>query len=262
MHQLKIRLTALIYVFIVLLLVIVAVVLYLIFFINGSATASVGNNWFSIKQASPLITNGKLWVNFAGIEGCEYCAIERFALFYALSNFGNWTYYGKTTSLNTLPGDNSSNLPAENALFFKAYEGDWTINFLNPHLVYASKYVNFTSEELFNDQSPKPGPLQTFTPLENSYALKYDANGAVPFTIIGGNFFEIGAGTSLAPSGTPLIIALNGTGYLPVYIINQFNTTGSAINKGITEEANYITAMICKDINNAAPVCSSSLPKV
>ncbi len=263
MESVKFKLKTLIYMFIALAAVIIIVVLYLVIFVNGSATTSVGNNWFSIDHVSPIITNGKLWVNFAGIEGCEYCAVERFAMLDALSNFGNWTYYGGKVTLNTLPTNNMSSTPQTNALFFYAYEGDWTVNFLNPHLVYTSKYVNFTSEELYNDEYPNPSPLQTFTPLENKYVSKYDSGGAVPFSLIGGNFFEVGAGSSLAPNGYPLIFASNGTGYLPNYIITQFNITGSVINKGITEEANYITAIICKDIDNAAPVClSTSLPTV
>ena len=262
MDSLKFKLKTVIYLFVALLAVIIVVVLYLFFFVNGSATKNVGNNWFSINGASPIINNGKLWVNFAGIEGCEYCAIERYALFDALSKFGNWSYYGNVVTLDILPVTNYSELPQTNALFYHTYEGDWTLNFLNPHLVYTSKYINFTSEELYNDQYPNPSPLQAFTPLENNYATKYDANGAVPFSVIGGNFFEVGAGSSLVNNGVPIIFASNGTGYMPSYVINQFNITGSAINKGITEEANYITAMICKDINNAAPVCSSSLPAV
>lgn len=262
MDSLKFKLKTIIYMFVALLAVIIVIVLYLLFFVNGSATKSIGNNWFSINGASPIINNGKLWVNFAGIEGCEYCAIERYALFDALSNFGNWSYYGKEVTINTMPVTNYSQLPETDAFFYHAYEGDWTLNFLNPHLVYTSNYVNFTSEELYNDQYPDPSPLQAFTPLEDKYATKYDPQGAVPFSLIGGTFFEVGAGSSLVSNGVPIIFASNGTGYMPSYIITQFNTTGSTINKGITEEADYITAMICKDINNAAPVCSSSLPSV
>jgi hypothetical protein len=263
MDPIKLKLKTMILMFAVLIIVVVAAVLYIVFFINGSATHSVGNNWFSINGASPITTNGKLWVNFIGIEGCQYCAIERYALFDALSNFGNWTYYGKKVELNTLPVSNKSTTPQTNTLFYHAYEGDWTLNFLNPHLKYTSNYVNFTSEELYNDQYPNPSPLQTLTPLENKYISKYDSGGAVPFSLIGGTFFEIGAGNSLAPGGTPIIFAPNGTGYMPEYIISEFNTTGSNINQGITKEAGYITAMICRDINNAAAICSSkSLPTV
>jgi len=262
MDSLKFKLKTIIYMFAALLVVIIVVVLYLVFFVNGSATKSVGNNWFSINGASPIINNGRLWVNFAGIEGCKYCAVERFAFFDALSNFGNWSYYGKVVTLNDLPVTNYSQLPQTDALFYHAYEGDWTLNFLNPHLVYTSKYVNFTSEELYDDNYPNPSPLQVFTPLEENYANKYDPQGAVPFSLIGGNFFEVGAGSSLVSNGVPILFASNGTGYMPSYIINQFNISGSTINKGITEEADYITAMICKDIGNAAPVCSSSLPSV
>lgn len=259
----KVKLRDIIIMIVVIVVFISAVFVYLLVFVNGSGATAVGNNWYSIKGASPIITNGKLWVNFAGIEGCEYCAVERLALFDALSNFGNWTYYGKAVKLNTLPVNNYSSVPQENALFYQAYERDWTLNFLNPNLKYSSKYINFTSEELLNDQYPHPTPLQILTPFENKYASKYDSGGAVPFSLIGGNFFEVGAGRSLAPSGTPIIFYGNGTGYMPSVIIQQFNTSGSTIEKGITTEADYITAIICSDIKNSAPVCSSpSLPDI
>ena len=121
--------------------------------------------------------------------------------------------------------------------------------------------MDFASAETLNNADEA---LQGLSAIQSSYINKYDAGGSVPFTVIGGNFYEVGLADSLASTGTPIICFQNvtgcttSTGYMPNYIISQFNLTGSAINSGITEEADYISALICFDINNAAPVCSSS----
>ena len=205
----------------------------------------------------PFTAGGQLYVSFIGIEGCQFCAAERYALFDALSNFGNWTYYGRVLSISTLPVENLTTgpEPAADALFYKAEEGDWTLNLLATRLSYTSNYVDFASAETLNNANEA---LQSLSAIQSSYINKYDAGGSVPFTVIGGNFYEVGVADSLAPAGVPIIFESNGTGYMPEAIISQFNLTGSAINSGITEEADYISALICFDINNAAPVCSSS----
>ena len=255
--RLRFKVRNILYLIIIMVVVIAGVVAYLLFFVNGFATAAVGNGWYSIRGASAVFSSGKLDMNFVGIESCEFCAAERYAIFDALSNFGNWSYYGGQVTLSSLLVGNYSSNPEPDALFYLASKGDWTLNFLNPHLVYSSNYVNFSGVEASNNQGE---PLQSITSYENKYLSKYDPGGGVPFTLIGGNFFEIGAGESLInpSSGRPIIFnSSTNQGFMPQYIISQYNTSGSTINKGITQESNYISAMICKDIGNTAPACSN-----
>ena len=254
--KIKLKVKHLLYFIFILVGVIVVIIAYLLIFVNGSVTSPVGNGWYSIKGASAVFSSTKLTLNFIGIETCQFCAAERFAIFEALSNFGSWSYYGSPLNMSTMPVDNYSSNPEPDALFYHAEEGDWTLNFLNPHLVYTSNYVNFTSVEVSNNAGE---PLQSVNSYENDYLSRYDPGGAVPFTIIGGNFFEVGAGESLINSATgrPILFNSSGVGFSPSYILNQFNTPGSVINKGITKEADYISALICKDISNASAVCSN-----
>ncbi len=259
----KLKLMHLIYATVIMVVVIIVVVLIVTLYSSPVQSSSVGNGWHQVVGLQPFTVGNQLYVTFVGIEYCQFCAAERYALFDALSNFGNWTYYGKIISLSTLPVENltTGSEPASDAIFYKAGEGDWTLNFLATHLSYTSNYIDFSSAETLNNQQ---STLQTLTAIQSSYLNKYDSGGSVPFTVIGGNFYEVGVGTSLAPDGTPIICFQNvtgcttSTGYKPDYIISQFNLTGSQINTGITEEADYISALICHDINNAAPVCSSS----
>ncbi len=257
----KVKVRHLLYLTILMIALLAGVISYITLFVNHSGTIPAGNNWNYIRGASPSITNNEVPVTFIGIESCQFCAAERFALFDALSRFGNWTYYSNPVNLGDLPTGNYTTNPSPNALFYRAAEGDWTLNFLNPHLVYSSNYVNFTSVEVYNNGGQ---PLQTPTQAQNSFMSRYDPSGAVPFTYINNNFFEVGAGSSLVSSSG--VILFNFTGYAgsgtppaypPSYIISQFNINGSVINKGITTEANYITAWICSGLKNKPNVCSS-----
>ncbi|MCL4399314.1 DUF929 domain-containing protein [Candidatus Parvarchaeota archaeon] len=251
--QSGIKIKKLLYLFLVLVVVIAVIIIYLFFFVNGNSTVRVGNGWNEVKGAAPYTVNGKVSFNFIGIEACEYCAAERYAVLYALSNFGNWTYYGKAINLSNAPVSNLTANPEPFSLFYHAAEGDWTFNFLNPHLSYQSDYVNFTESELLNNADQQ---LELPTRLDTEFLNRYDPSGSVPFTVIGGNFFEVGAGSSLLSNGHPIIFYSNGTGMLPEKIISAFNQSGSLINQGISKEADYISALICKDINNVAPACS------
>ena len=243
---------------VVVLIIAVSSVLAFLYLTSSSSNkyVSIGNGWNYVKSNAPTMDNNLLQVDFVGIVGCQFCAIERYALFYALSNFGNWTYYGVPVTLNSLPALNItySDEPQNDALFYKTSEGDWTINFMNPNLRYSSNKIDFITRETANNQGQ---PLQQMTPYESQYLNNYDPLGYVPFTIIGGNFFEIGAGISLIKGGAPIIFAQNGSGIYPKQILTAFNLSGSEINTGITTEADYISAAICHDINDSAPICSA-----
>lgn len=238
--------------------IIIASLIIIIFFLTNQQKAytSVGNGWSYINGYGVTLTGGKLQVDFLGIESCEFCAVERFAFLEALSNFGNWTYYNKTVTMSDLPSNNLtfSSEPQNDALFYKAYEGDWTINFLSSHLSYQSSLIDFITRESANNAGLA---LQQITPYEQNYLTRSDPTGSVPFSIIGGNFFEIGAGTSLVATYGPILFWQNGSGLLPSSIVNEYNQQGSEINIGINTEADYITALICYDINNSAPICTS-----
>ncbi len=245
------KLIQMIYVIIVLVAVIVAVFMIMSALSGNSKITQVGNGWNAVTASQPFTVGNSLYVTFIGIEGCKFCAAERYAVFAALGNFGNWTFNGKPVTLSTLNISNLSSEPQPYTLFYQANEGGWTINFLAKNLVYSSKLVAFSSVETLNNYN---NPLQTPNAIQTAYINKYDAVGSVPFTVIGGNFFEIGAGSSLVPGGIP--ITLSNGGMTPTEMISGYNTNGSAVNLAITTEANYITAIICHDISNSAATCS------
>ncbi len=245
------KLTYLIYIAVVLAAVIVAIFVMTAILSKTSGTVPIGNGWNEVTANKPFTVGNSLYVTFVGIEGCKFCAAERYALFSALSNFGNWTFNGKTITLSTLNTSNLSAEPQPYTLFYQAAEGGWTINFLARNLGYTSKYIDFSSVEVLNNYNAQ---LQTPNAIQTGYLNKYDPEGSVPFTVIGGNFFEVGAGNSMVPGGIP--ITLIDGGLAPDAFISEYNSSGSAVNSAITTESNYMTAMICHDISNAAHVCS------
>ncbi|MCL5101637.1 MAG: DUF929 domain-containing protein [Candidatus Parvarchaeota archaeon] len=255
----SLKLIHLVYAVVAMVVVIVAAFLATAYLFNAPVTSAIGNGWKQVAGVSAYTVGGRLYVSFIGIEGCQFCAAERYALFAALSNFGNWTYYGSAVTLSALPTGNLTTNPEPYSLFYKASEGDWTLNFLSPHLSYTSNYIDFVSTETLDNNG---NPLQNPTAIQNGYLSKYDSGGSVPFTVVGGNFYEIGAGESLVPNGIPVLFNPNGVGYMPSYIISNFNTSGSQMNSSITTESNYISAIICFDISNAAPACSTSAIKL
>lgn len=250
----RFKLIHLTYMVIAMVLIITVAFLITAYFSSPQLTSSVGNGWRQVANVQTYTVGGKLYLSFIGIEGCQFCAAERFALFDALSNFGNWTYYGKPVTLGTLSTSNSTINPQPYSIFYKASEGDWTLNFLSSNLRYVSNYVDFVNTDTLDNSG---NPLQSLDAIQNGYLSKYDSGGSVPFTVIGGNFYEIGAGDSLVPNGVPIIFRDNGTGYPPSYIIGSFNITGSALNIAITTESNYISAIICFDIGNVASICNN-----
>ena len=234
---------------------VIAVVFIIMYLIpSGSNVVAVGNGWEQVTANKPFTVGNSLYVTFIGIEGCKYCAAERYALFDALSNFGNWTYSGKIVTLGELNYSNYSANPGPNTLFYQANEGGWTINLLDKNLAYSSNYISFSSAETLDNAN---NPLQTLNAIQTSYIQKYDPSDSVPFTVIGGNFFEIGAGGSMAPNGVPITLSSGGT-LTAANMIDEFNIEGSFINSAINTEADYISAFICHDISNSAPVCSTA----
>lgn len=248
------KLIHIIYVIVALAAVIIVIFVIMYAISGSSGIVSVGNGWHQATASQPFMEGNSLYVTFVGIEGCKYCAAERYAIFAALSNFGNWVYNGNTVTLGELNTSNYSTNPQPNTLFYQASEGGWTINFLNQNLSYSSNYISFSSAETLDNSG---NPLQTLSAIQSSYLKQYDPSESVPFMVIGGNFFEIGAADSLISGGVPITLANGGT-LTAADMINGYNTQGSTINSAIETEVNYISAMICHDISNTAPVCSTS----
>jgi hypothetical protein len=174
-----------------------------------------------------LTSGGKPEVLYIGAEFCPYCAVERWALYLALSKFGTFSNVGGVHSA--------------------ADDGNYaSLDFY--HSTYTSKYITFTSIENVNRSS---AVIQKPTSAENALWSKLDdGQPGYPFVSFG-NKFDFTLHPPLDP--TPL-------GSLDqAQIAAQLNTPSSKNAQVIDGGANYDIAAICAMTNNQpASVCSSS----
>jgi hypothetical protein len=171
-------------------------------------------------------------VLFMGGEYCPYCAAERWAIIAALSRFGTFSGLGTTHSSST---DVYPNTPTFD--FYKAS--------------YTSKYINFTSVEMYGDESSVT--LQTPTAAETALEENYDPTGAIPFIDLGNKYVDVGNLSPLVPS------MLDGKSYQQISSSMAKPASGS-VGEAEDANANYLTAGICSlTKNQPSSVCTPAI---
>jgi thiol-disulfide isomerase/thioredoxin len=175
---------------------------------------------------------GKPTVTYIGAEYCPFCAVERWPMVVALSQFGEFSGLDSTTSAP--PPETLPNTP--------------TVTFAGS--TYTSDYITFSSAET---QTRDFQPLEELTPTQQELFDTYNvvsvtgSDGAIPWVMMG-NLYTW-AGSQYDPS------VLDGKDFDQIVTELQDPTTDVA--KEIGGSANYITAMICQ-LTNGQPedVCS------
>ena len=95
------------------------------------------NNFVTPAVGSPLTSNGEPEVFYFGAEGCPYCAVDRWSMVVALSQFGTFSPLPLTVS-STI-----DNYPATNTLSFYGAR-------------YSSPYLTFVPVEGYTNQPASP----------------------------------------------------------------------------------------------------------
>jgi Domain of unknown function (DUF929) len=178
-----------------------------------------------VPGGSPMTVDGKPEVLYLGAEYCPYCAAQRWPLVLALSRFGTFTGLALTESTST-----------------DVYPNTNTFTFL--HAAYSSRYLAFTSVELYDRAD---NPLQTPTAAEQQL-LTTAGQGGIPFIDLGGT-------TMLRSSGyTPQLLA----GMTWTQIATGLTDTSNPATRAIVGTANRITAPLCElTRNQPAAVCQT-----
>jgi Domain of unknown function (DUF929) len=209
---------------------------------NAAALDAASKNpgsYFATVTGAPLTSGGKPEVLYLGAEYCPFCAAQRWAMVNALSRFGTFT--GLTTS-HSSSTDTDPNTP--------------TFTFANS--TYKSNYITFTPvEETTNVPDGKGGytALQTPTAAQTTLAQTYDPGGAIPFFDIANKYVQVGNLQPLTPD------LLQGKTWAQV--ASAMNDPSSPIGQAIIGNANYMTAGICKVIDNkAASACTPAIQKL
>jgi hypothetical protein len=204
----------------------------------SSAATNLGS-YFATVGGTALTANGKPEVLYLGGEYCPFCAAQRWAMVNSLSRFGTFTGLKTTHSSST---DTDPNTPT-----FTFYGSTYT-----------SDYVTFTPvEEYSNTPNGSSGytTLQTPTSAQQTVAQSYDPSGSIPFIDIANQYVQVG---NLSPL-TPTLLAGKSWSQVGAAMADPTSTLG----KAIIGNANYMTAGICKVIDNkATTACTPAIQKL
>jgi hypothetical protein len=187
----------------------------------------------TLSGLAPLTSAGKPEVLFVGTQSCRFCAIERWGLVAALSQFGSFSLLGLSQSATTQP-------PIVRSVTFHGS-------------TYESFYVSFDAIELTSDVPGLHGggyqSLDRLTPAQRTLVRSLDPAGTVPFVDVANQFADVGATVSRPSfSGLPW-------GVLSAELPRPKTPTGLAI----AATAEVFTAEICRATGGVpAPVCGPS----
>ncbi|MBU6232794.1 MAG: DUF929 domain-containing protein [Acidobacteria bacterium] len=200
-----------------------------------------------IHASEPKLTfnnSSTVGVLYYGAEYCPYCAAQRWPVIVALSRFGTWANLGNSSSSAQ---DYFPNTPT--FTFYKAtYQSEWV-----------TLQTVEEAKNTLNAAGTSYEPLQKPTALQTQIVTKYDnatyfpsmsagQSGSIPFFTIGNRVMW--AGSSLSPS----VFKDQARGDIAVSLKNPNNP----LTQAIIASANYITAGICSQTNNApAAVCDT-----
>lgn len=201
-----------------------------------SATVGTGDLQNPLTAVSPKVevlkdASGKPKIVYIGADFCPYCAAERWSVIVAMSRFGTFS------NLHYMSSSGSDSYPN-------------TPTFTFHKSAYTSQYITFEGVEY---QDRNGNPLQTLTSEQQQLMAKYDAPpyvsqqsaGGIPFMTFGNQYLTFGAGYS------PDSLANKSQ----TDIAKALSDSNAATTKGIVGNANYLTAVVCRVINDSAPAC-------
>ena len=187
-----------------------------------------------------LTSQGKPEVLYVGAEYCPYCALLRWSLIGALSEFGTFHH------LKIIRGSATDTAGTNIATFTFAHG-----------VTYSSPYLAFVPRELYSnvpDKSSSNGyaPFQTLTSQEATLFTQV-GQGGFPFVDFGGKIAQVGSeSTSPGPPGLE--------GYDWQQIASLLGKTSSTPAKMILGGVNYDVAAICSITGNRpGSVCDRAL---
>ena len=205
--------------------------------VPGSTLAAVGlpGSVSVPAKVTPVVataaSNGV--VSYVGAEYCPFCALQRWALLVALSQFGTFTNLDNSVL--------SSSTDVYPDLASWSFVG----------AAYSSPYFSFDPTELTSSVPDGHGgyqPLQSMSTAQKAAFDHFDPRGGIPFVDFGNLYVTIGAGSS--PS------ALEGLSLERIGADLSNPATPAA--QAVDGTANYLIAAMCQMISGAKPaVCSS-----
>ncbi len=181
----------------------------------------------------PLLTlGGKPELLFVGSEACPFCAVERWGMIVALSQFGTFT------NLHLMQSDTTE--PPVVRTFTFAGSG------------YRSPYISFVPVEAISNVPKGFGfaPLQRLTAGEHALLRRFDLPTQTPFIDVANRFESVG---STVP---PMLLA----GMSWPRIASSLTDPASIPAQAVAGEAETLTAELCEATGgNPQSVCASPI---
>jgi uncharacterized protein DUF929 len=182
----------------------------------------------------PLTVAGKPEVFFAGVEPCPFCAVQRWGLIVALSQFGTFSNLHLMQSVPEEP-------PVVRSFTFFGSR-------------YHSPYISLVPVEVLSNVPSGFGfaHLQRLTHSENALVNRFDPSSQTPFIDVANRFIRIDS--TVQPT---LVGGMSWT-----QITSSLRHPASIAAQAIGGEAEVLTAELCEVTNgNPASVCSTPVVK-
>jgi hypothetical protein len=183
------------------------------------------------RKVTLLTAASKPELFFGGAEGCPFCAVQRWGMIVALSQFGTFS------NLHLMQSDATEPPAVRTFTFFGSS--------------YRSRYVSFVPVEILSNvrQRNRFEHLQRLTAAQRALVNRFDPQGQTPFIDVGGRFIQTDA--TVRPE---LLGAESWT-----EIAGRLTNPSSVSTQAIAGEAEVLTAELCT-VTGGAPisVCSSS----
>jgi Domain of unknown function (DUF929) len=180
----------------------------------------------------PLTAAGKPELLFAGAEGCPFCAVQRWGMIVALSQFGTFS------NLHLMQSDTTNPPAVRTFTFFGAS--------------YQSPYISFVPVEVLSNVRRGFGfaHLQQLTTAEGALVQRFDPPGQTPFIDIANRF--TGFDSTVQPG---LLSAMSWR-----QIASSLTHPASIPAQAISGVAEVLTAELCQATNgNPQSVCGTQV---
>jgi hypothetical protein len=182
----------------------------------------------------PLTADGKPELFFAGAEGCPFCAVQRWGMIAALSQFGTFS------NLHLMQSDTASPPTVRTFTFFGAS--------------YHSPYVSFVPVEVLSNVRRGFGfaNLQRLTPAQSALVGKFDPPGETPFIDVANRF------TGFESTVQPGLLSAMSWRQIAASLTHPTSIPAQAVSG----EAEVMTAELCQATSgNPQSVCGSPVVK-
>jgi hypothetical protein len=181
---------------------------------------------------TPLTLAGKPELLFIGAEGCPFCAVQRWGMIVALSQFGTFSH------LHLMQSDTTDRPAIRTFTFFGSS--------------YQSRYVSFVPVEALSNvrRGMRFAPLQRLSHSQSALLSRLDRPGQTPFIDVAGRFTRVDS--TVRPE------LLRGKSW--AQIANSLSRPTSIQAQVIAGEAEVLTAELCEATGgNPQSVCSAGV---